>query len=216
MEDLVSRQRVLDHAIRKCRADVRAARKKATESVRKTQNFAARRPSAVHQKYLFIFMMEAGGDAAAALSMLRREPRLKLHWHDWTTEQQRLYIEDFVFSLAWPDLLAKIEHLGRTEPRIVERARTLFAEAQTATWVSNMNTQQALTPTSAGVVRFCGPRAPTAWPDLRSAGAQRSWASRWRKRWNARMGKLKVGDMDDVDSMREKAVWGVRQRSFSA
>jgi len=152
----------LEKALRKSRADARAARKKTTASLRKSKTFEAGRPSKVQQKYLFIFMMEAGGDAAATLTMIRRESRLKLPWQDWTTEQQRVYIEDFVFSFAWPDLLEKIEHFVRNEPRIVERARTLFAEAQAAKWVSTMNTQQALTPTSAGVVRFCGARAPQA------------------------------------------------------
>ena len=183
-------------------------KKKTATTARKARDFANGFPSALHQKYLLIFMMHAGGDAEAALSMLRREHRLKLPWQDWDNEKQRLYIEDFVFSLAWPDLLAKIEHLPARETGIVSRARILLAETRAAKWVRTMNRQQALTPTSREVVGFSGARAPLqARPDLRTPGAQRKWASRWRERWRGRLGRFAAGEIDDIQTLRAKAVW---------
>ena len=206
MDDLVARRVELKQAKSKCGKEARAEKRKTTETLRKAQKFADGRPSALHQKYLFIFMMVAEGDAGTALNMLRRESRLKLPWQDWSMEQQRVYIENFVFSFAWPDLLEKIDHFQRSEAGLVTRARTLFAETRTANWVRHVNRQQALTPSSRDVVRFCGARAPfLEGPDLRTPGAQRVWATRWRRRWNGRLGQFQVGEIDDVGSLRQKA-----------
>ena len=174
MDELLTRRENLEKEIRRCAAYAKAETKKTAATLRKASNFADGRPSALHQKYLLIFMMVAGGDAEAALSMLRREHRLRLPWQDWDTEQQRLHLEDFVLSFAWPDLLDKIEHLRATEAGFVSRARTLLAETRAAKWARTMNRQQALTPTPREVVHFCGARAPLEeWLDLRTPGAQR-------------------------------------------
>ena len=76
MDELLNRRDDLKKEMRRCSADARAEVKKSARTFRNAQTFAAGSPSAVQQKYLLIFMMEAAGDAEVALSMLRREHRL--------------------------------------------------------------------------------------------------------------------------------------------
>ena len=71
-----------------------------------------------------------------------------------------------------------------------------------------MNTQQTLTPSSRDVVRFCRARAAfDTRPDIRTAAAQRVLASRWRQRWNGRLGQFQVGEIDEIGCLRLEAFW---------
>ena len=70
-----------EHADRQCAAVVRREKKAARATVKKPESVADGRPSALHEKYLFIVMIEKGGGAEIALTMLRRFGRLNLAWH---------------------------------------------------------------------------------------------------------------------------------------
>ena len=61
MDDLLTRRETLGQEVRRCGAGARAEKKKTATTARKARDFANGFPSALHQKYLLIFMLHAWG-----------------------------------------------------------------------------------------------------------------------------------------------------------
>ena len=81
--------------------------------------------------------------------------------------------------------------------------------ARTASLTALRGSEDIELPNKAELLYCAGASAPLdERPNLRKQSAQRKWASRWRLRWRWRLRVLKVGEIDDFDNLRAKAVSG--------
>ena len=107
---------------------------------------------------------------------------------------------------AWVDATRE-ENL----PRMVE-LWVIHAEWRTAQWVARVNNERGVAPSSMLVydrysqhLRSTPEAVQHRCPRDRTTNAKRLWAVRWRQRWGAAMGTLKMGDVDPPDVLLEKA-----------
>ena len=85
----------------------------------------------------------------------------------------------------------------------------LYHESNTDAWVQSLNRRRALAPSSQQVIHDVQSKAPVeAQPVMHEGASQRMWAFRWRRRWKARLGVVKTGEIDDLDTLRTKVSLG--------
>ena len=137
------------------------------------------------------------------------------NWGHLTTAEQTTVLEDLFLSRD-VDLVESWmhEHSQGNYQRMLMLWRSL-AEKQVADWVFEVNTTKGVAPSSPTVYRryleLLRP-APLyvrrALLVRRSLHAQACWAGRWRHRWAATMGRLRLGDVEAADILCQKAFTG--------
>ena len=134
------------------------------------------------------------------------------NWAHLTTAEQTTLLEDLFLSRdlelveSWMH-----EHSQGNHQRPVMLWRSL-AEKKVADWVFELNTTKGVAPSSTTVYqRYLENLRPAplhvrrALLVRRSLHAQVCWAERWRHRWAATMGRLRLGDVEAADILSHKA-----------
>ena len=118
-----------------------------------------------------------------------------------------LFLEDLGLQSPWDDLLEVADGADPTHAKLFDTARRLHAEAGTATWARALNRERGLTPSSRAAAKACASRQhqEIVRVDLGSPDAVKHWGWRFRKRWNGSIGRLKAGEIDDLETLRQKA-----------
>ena len=179
--------------------------------------FTEGRPHKKHRRCLLLFLAVAGGHADIAVSMLQRVPKFKFPWQDWSDERRRVFVEDVGLQSPWEDLLEAVDVQDSTNAKLCHTARRLFAEARTATWARALNRERGITPSSRAAGKACASRDPEiVRVDLGSLNALHCWAWRFRQRWNGSIGRVKAGEIDDLETLRQKAEDAMKEVCFPA
>jgi hypothetical protein len=208
LESLQSRRAVLGRDI----VENRVALQKARERARAVRLRSARswQLSSVHRETAVILYMLAEYSSAPVVMYLQNLSR-RQKWLQQSPATLQAMAED-LFLAAAPERLAELGDLENPAAPVAMKAACLFwVEWGLAAWVGEANQRKGIAPSTAAVlqelerrrlqlpetVRFCSRGGP-------SENKARVWAHEWRKRWGARLGRVRPRDDISATEMRAK------------
>lgn len=114
-------------------------------------------------------------------------------------------------DLEYVTALADVAHPA--DAKAMRVARRQLAEWKLFEWCESLNVNKGATPSTGALLRRaqqCGDALPDAIFALSPSGSialvARAWAQKWRRRWGARLGTLRVRETLSVDEMRSKVL----------
>ena len=164
----------------------------------------AQRPSAsvvrlsAKRHFIMLALCQLGGSAAAA-----EHVRRKVHGAAVTEADVELaFIASDVEHILCPE--------SDDEKAWLEEAEAWVREADLRGWISRANRAQGVAPSSSQVLVAAAARGlhPPPCEGTALSSAERSWTSRFRKRWRVFSGSMKTAEEISEEELREKARWG--------
>ena len=156
------------------------------------------------RRRMLLFYSVSGCDPNAAVEILCRS-RAPPPWQTWEQTARVNFLTELILATSVETLTEILDENGREANVIRQEAERLWAEFRTVSWTKDLNTRTAIAPQRTTVVEQHLSHLP-AFDEARyrTQDAQRQWCSRWRRRWSGFLGKMKAGETDPPDIIREK------------
>ncbi len=214
MEEESAKARIaaLRRAATQCRLAAKAARERALRAQRRQDatSFSRRR----QDEALLVYLL-AGDSLQAAVEYLVHVSSKAKGFDDAARGALGGLVQGWFLSRSMEDLRQLQAPVTPSARARATAARRYVAQRGLTAWVREANEGKGLAPPSRqlhAVVDACAadvpelPGLPAAAPvSRRTARAQRQWVWRWRRRWGAKMGKVRARDDLSQEVMAAKA-----------
>lgn len=213
-EQLEMQHAALTTAIRTARTELRRAKAAAK------QRAGAWHVSQRQQHVVLIVFIESGFSYEPATLYLARIGKRR-GWPSVTSAQLERLVHDWFMATDLTNLTKLSDAAHPADPPALHDAQCWLEEWRITTWARHQNVERGVAPSTSSVLqRVSHDRAAAGREDsfqrgITSDPAARMWASRFRRRWGGRYGRLIVGDDVDVPTVLEKVlpvVWGWASR----
>ena len=221
LEDLKRRRDLVEATLRDVRKPLRLEEDRARKRRKRNEESDATWKGKLRDVQLCLCALWLVGwsfaDALTVLDHLQRPP----NWAEKSHPERQTILENLFLSTdlelveSWADVA-----LQENLPRMTVLWQA-WAEWQTALWVGTVNMKKGVAPSSISVFTCFTDKLNAAPPEVQnlcsfkeSHEAKLKWAMRWRRRWDACIGKLQVGDVDPPDVLLDKVVWGTPRGPF--
>ena len=206
---LRSRKDALANELRQVRSQCGSERKRA----RRVQQAAARAwklsTELLHPTLIMYFLCDCV--ATPAVAFLRRSGRQR-HWPPRDDQMLRRLVEDAFIEVDMDSLVQLTDVDDPLDSVAMNVALRYIQEWKIVQWGCALNSHHGVAPSTASIVRQAanvGTTFPSATFGATRTGrpdrCARMWATRFRRRWGARLGKIRVREHMPADQMQTKA-----------
>jgi len=168
------------------------------------------------QQHIVLIVFSESGFSDEPATLYLAQIGRRRGWPSATDAQLQRLVQDWFMAVDSGDLAKLTDAANPADAAALHDAQCWLEEWRLTTWARRQNVERGVAPSTAAVLqRLSDDRAAAGHDDPCERGttaepAARMWASRFRRRWGGRYGRLTVGDDVDVPEVLEKALplWG--------